>query len=233
MSAPISPIAEHTTIPIPKASPKPKLFTLKRDHRSRSNSSGLNVRRFSTDSIFGERLDTIGRRLSRDVTQSPADLGRKFKTFGKENSSNTLDVHSQDQITDHYAVPTKKFDTLPTKVNPVPILKSPMRNFNNDNIAIEKRIHLDVPGMEGNNGGNNGNELTIKREKPERPSLLNQSSPGSGGGSTSKHISNRKRMPLPPTFQMDLQNKLHEELKEKYGHNNKNSSSTTSCNARN
>jgi hypothetical protein len=75
----------------PKASPKLKIFSLKRDGHSRSNSSSLNVRRFSTDSILGERLDTIGRRLSRDIASdlanSPPDLGHRFETFGKAAGS--------------------------------------------------------------------------------------------------------------------------------------------------
>lgn len=36
------------------------------------------MRRFSTDSILAVRLDTIGRRLSRDITNSPPDLGHRF-----------------------------------------------------------------------------------------------------------------------------------------------------------
>ncbi|KAG4073833.1 hypothetical protein HA402_014038 [Bradysia odoriphaga] len=74
----------------PKVSPKPNIFSaLRREGRSRSNSSVLSIRRFSTDSILGERLDSIGRRLSRDITASPPDLGRHFETFGKAASVNT------------------------------------------------------------------------------------------------------------------------------------------------
>lgn len=74
----------------PKVSPKPNIFAaLRRDGRSRSNSSALSIRRFSTDSILGERLDSIGRRLSRDITTSPPDLGRHFETFGKTSSGNS------------------------------------------------------------------------------------------------------------------------------------------------
>jgi hypothetical protein len=73
----------------PRASPKLRIFSLKRDghSRSNSNSSSLNVRRFSTEGILGERMDTIGRRLSRDIASdlanSPPDLGHRFETFGK------------------------------------------------------------------------------------------------------------------------------------------------------
>lgn len=74
----------------PKVSPKPNIFAaLRRDGRSRSNSSVLSIRRFSTDSILGERLDSIGRRLSRDITGSPPDLGRHFETFGKATAANS------------------------------------------------------------------------------------------------------------------------------------------------
>lgn len=68
-----------------KVSPKPPKG-MRKSSRSRSNSSGLDVRRFSTDSILAVRLDTIGRRLSRDITNSPPDLGHRFD--GKD----TLDV---------------------------------------------------------------------------------------------------------------------------------------------
>lgn len=77
----------------PKASPKVRILSLRRDEHSRSNSSTLNVRRYSTDSILGERLDTIGRRLSRDfesdLTASPPDLGHRFETFGKSSAENS------------------------------------------------------------------------------------------------------------------------------------------------
>ncbi len=74
----------------PKVSPKPNIFSaLRRDGRARSNSSVLSIRRFSTDSILGERMDSIGRRLSRDITGSPPDLGRHFETFGKSTTANT------------------------------------------------------------------------------------------------------------------------------------------------
>lgn len=79
-------ISTNSTSGKPRSSPRgSKLFAgLLRDTRSRSNSSALSIRRFSTDSIFGERMDTIGRRLSRDISYSPPDLGgRRFETFGK------------------------------------------------------------------------------------------------------------------------------------------------------
>lgn len=71
----------------PRSSPKPKIFSaLKKDGRSRSNSSVLTPRRFSTDSILGDRMDSIGRRLSRDLTNSPPDMNRRLE-FGKNDLS--------------------------------------------------------------------------------------------------------------------------------------------------
>lgn len=72
----------------PKASPKTGIFSaLKKEGRSRSNSSVLTVRRYSTDSILGDRMDSIGRRLSRDLTNSPPDLGRRYESYGKNDNS--------------------------------------------------------------------------------------------------------------------------------------------------
>lgn len=191
----------------PKASPKPKMFSLKRDTRSRSNSSGLNVRRFSSDSIFGERLDTIGRRLSRDMTYSPADLGRKFKTFGKESTN-----HSQENITDHYAVPNK-FDTLPTRTSSrellsvdmftQPAMRSPRispRRSPARSPVPERIDEIDSPIIE---------HKPFKLEKPKPP------------------VRNRSLIPNFPidSTKVELQNKLHEELIEKYGHGRKSFSS--------
>lgn len=73
----------------PRASPKPGIFSaLKKDDRSRSISSVLTPRRFSTDSILGDRMDSIGRRLSRDLTNSPPDLNKRLE-FGKNDISPT------------------------------------------------------------------------------------------------------------------------------------------------
>lgn len=80
---------------------------MRKDSRSRSNSSGLNVRRFSTDSILAYRLDTIGRRLSRDITNSPPDLGHRFESGTKGMLNNRLcNSASAEMLTD-----PKKFDT--------------------------------------------------------------------------------------------------------------------------
>lgn len=89
-----------------KVSPKPPKG-MRKDSRSRSNSSGLNVRRFSTDSILAYRLDTIGRRLSRDITNSPPDLGHRFESGTKGMLNNRLgNSASAEMLTD-----SKKFDS--------------------------------------------------------------------------------------------------------------------------
>lgn len=205
-----------TQINPPKTSPKPKLFTLKRDTRSRSNSSGLNVRRFSTDSIFGERLDTIGRRLSRDVTYSPADLGRKFQTFGKENFKNK----SEENIVDHYAVPNK-FDTLPT-------VRTSSRELLSDRMINTPAIIIKSP-----------RRSPARSPVPERIEERNDEteSPVHQLSSPKPKIPPRKRSPI-PNYPIDgskiaLQNKLHEELKEKYGKKNFTHTSSASGNSGN
>lgn len=97
----------------PRSSPKPGIFSaLKKDGRSRSNSSVLTPRRFSTDSILGDRLDSIGRRLSRDLTNSPPDLKKrrgknnispkKYDTISGANLSVLGISKSNESLTIHY-----------------------------------------------------------------------------------------------------------------------------------
>ncbi|KAL5287110.1 GRIN3A family protein [Megaselia abdita] len=95
-------ITPHNKSPKPKSSPRPSIFSSssRSSHkRTKSNSSTLSFRRYSNDSILSERLDTIGRRLSRDLTNSPPDFGKhldvpnvktngKFDTFSGQNVSN-------------------------------------------------------------------------------------------------------------------------------------------------
>lgn len=92
-----------------KASPRTGfLSALKKENRSRSNSSVVAARRYSTESILGDRLDSIGRRLSRDLMNSPPDLskrlehigkygvissGRRFTSIGLSKSNETLSEH--------------------------------------------------------------------------------------------------------------------------------------------
>lgn len=97
----------------PRSSPRPGIFSaLKKDGRSRSNSSVLTPRRFSTDSILGDRMDSIGRRLSRDLTNSPPDLKKrrgkndispkKYDTISGANLSGLGISKSNESLTTHY-----------------------------------------------------------------------------------------------------------------------------------
>lgn len=110
----------------PKVSPKPNIFSaLRRDGRSRSNSSVLSIRRFSTDSILGERMDSIGRRLSRDITASPPDLGRHFETFGKAASTKSRLDSAENKFDTFGGKGANKID-VPYKTK---VAKRPALNF--------------------------------------------------------------------------------------------------------
>lgn len=110
----------------PKASPKPRLFSaLKKDGRSRSNSSVLSIRRFSTDSILGDRMDSIGRRLSRDLTNSPPDLGHRFDSLGKGDAVNKYDTIScaklgASAMSKSNEILSNRYDTFSAKNNDKP-----------------------------------------------------------------------------------------------------------------
>lgn len=211
-------IASSATSVKPKVSPKLRLFSLKREGHSRSNSSSLNVRRFSTDSILGERLDTIGRRLSRDIASdlanSPPDLGHRFETFGK-TAGNKFDTFSgktgvtksADDL-DKASQEKSKFDTfcgaidemkpaLPAKKNPKGKQK-------------RKPISMDVYDNKSQHQVTFENQSTL----PLRDSVR-------------EPIKESYRESLHPAiFQLDgskavLRDKLHEELREKYGTNKK------------
>ncbi|XP_055687535.1 uncharacterized protein LOC129792482 isoform X2 [Lutzomyia longipalpis] len=172
----------------PKVSPKPKLFA-KKDSRSRSNSSGLNVRRFSTDSILGERMDTIGRRLSRDISYSPPDLGHRFETFGKSlsgGSSSKFDTYAVKRV------PSEgdrgKFDTFSGTRSSLP--EEPdiiAKKFTNRRTPL----NLDVYG--GRRSQDNLDTMTELKERLAPPICI-----------------------LEPESAV-LRDRLHEELKEKYG----------------
>ncbi|CRK95065.1 CLUMA_CG008543, isoform A [Clunio marinus] len=210
----IQSIASSVSSVKPKASPKLRIFSLKRDGRSRSNSSSLNVRRFSTDSIMGERLDTIGRRLSRDIASdlanSPPDLGHRFETFGKTETTSKFDTFSGKGLTksaddlDKSSREKNKFDTfsgvfdeakpaLPAKKNPRNKLK-------------RKQISKEI--FESKHQVTFENQSTL----PLRDSAR-------------EVIKESYRESLHPAiFQLDsskavLRDKLHEELKQKYGKN--------------
>ncbi|XP_055628546.1 uncharacterized protein LOC129769999 isoform X2 [Toxorhynchites rutilus septentrionalis] len=91
-----------------KQSPKMSIFGI---GISSSNPSMLNIRRFSTDSVLSERLDNIGRRLSRDMTNSPPDFARRFETFGKQSDGgDKFDTYSGKES--KQIMNGKKFDTF-------------------------------------------------------------------------------------------------------------------------
>lgn len=68
-------------------------------------------------------MDTIGRRLSRDMSYSPPDLGRRFETFGK---TSTLDPNELVTIAagskSNENVATTRFDTFCASTMPLPEL---------------------------------------------------------------------------------------------------------------
>lgn len=205
----------------PKVSPKLRIFSLKRDGhtRSNSNSSSLNVRRFSTDSILGERLDTIGRRLSRDIASdlanSPPDLGaHRFETFGKTAGSKFDTFSGQTGITksaddlDKASREKSKFDTFSGIIDDIkpalPAKKNPK--------SKQKRKPLN---------------MDVYDNKPQQVTFENQSTLPLRSPSMHEPIKESYRESLHPAiFQLDsskavLRDKLHEELKEKYGTNKK------------
>jgi hypothetical protein len=200
----------------PKVSPKLRIFSLKRDGHARSNSSSLNVRRFSTDSILGERLDTIGRRLSRDIASdlanSPPDLGaHRFETFGKTDGSKFDTFSGKTGITksaddlDKPLPEKSKFDTFSGAIDDIkpalPAKKNPK--------SKQKRKPLN---------------LDVYEHKPQHQvTFENQSTLPLRSPSVHEPIEESFRESLHPAiFQLDsskavLRDKLHEELKEKYG----------------
>jgi hypothetical protein len=203
---------EHTTIEIQtiepqkitvknaKNSPRGRLLGIpikKESSRNSSKSSGLNVRRFSTDSILGERLDTIGRRLSRDITNSPPDLGHRFETFGKNSTSNKFDTFSGSKSQENVAatdmdqykeVPSvNKFDTFSGKVVDEEKPELP--------IKMNKKYQNRRPPL---------NMDVWKNERPPLPPLKEKLYPPIIILDQSKHA---------------LRDKLHDELRTKYGPN--------------
>lgn len=151
------------------------------------------MRRFSTDSILAERLDTIGRRLSRDVTNSPPDLGHRLsdaldgiplsKTARHGNSA------SAEMLTD-----SNKFDTISGSLQPpVPGGSSTSaRKFN----SKRSPMHLDVKydrERERKKSADNIDIMPTLKERLAPPICL-----------------------IEPN-KAELRNKLHAELKSKYG----------------
>lgn len=206
----------------PKSSPKLKLFSSKKDERSGSNSSSLNVRRFSTDNLLGERLDTIGRRLSREIINSPPDLGHRFETFGKNsvNKFDTFNTFSSNYAEIHKSaddIERSKYDTIGGTIDELkPEL--PLKQKNIKNKQKRKSINMDVYEKK-NEKVTFENQCTL----PIRDSIRDRET-----------IRESWRESLhPPIFQLDrskvvLRDRLHEELKAKYGNTIKMSHSTKS-----
>lgn len=206
----------------PKASPKLRLFGSKRDGHSRSNSSSLNVRRFSTDSILGERLDTIGRRLSRDIASdlanSPPDLGHRFETFGKAAGSTKFDTFSGKTAI------TKSADSLD---KPSVREKSKYDTFSGS-IDANGDIKPELPAKKSQKGKQKRRPLSVETystcvESKSQVTFENQSTLPLRDSLKEpvKRESFREGL-HPAIFQLDkskavLRNKLHEELREKYG----------------
>lgn len=209
----------------PKVSPKLRIFSMKRNghSRSNSNSSSLNVRRFSNDSILGERLDTIGRRLSRDIASdlanSPPDLGHRFETFGKSEGAKFGTFSGQTGITksadDLDKNPTKeksKFDTFSGAIDEVkpslPAKKNPKSK------QKRKPLSMDVYENKSTNQVTFENQSTLPLRDPLRATV-------SLSDSVREPIRESYRESLQPAvFKEDqskalLRDKLHEELRDK------------------
>lgn len=198
MDSSLEGVKSPTTLFKPRASPKPRLFAaLKKDGRSRSNSSVLNVRRFSTDSILGDRMDTIGRRLSRDLTNSPPDLGHRFETFGKSDA-------------------TIKFDTISCgKLSPGSISKSNELLTNRyDTFSGKNCEKPDIP-------------IKLKKSAGKRPKISFESYHREKSDGQSDREDREYELPPvkeglePPMYQEDrstavIRHKLHSELRSKY-----------------
>ena len=206
----------------PKASPKLRIFSLKREGHTRSNSSSLNVRRFSTEGILGERLDTIGRRLSRDIASdlanSPPDLGHRFETFGKaeglkfDTFSGTIGHTKSADDLDKSTREKNKYDTFSGAIDEI---KPALPVKKNSKASKQKRKPLSAEVYESKQQQQQQqqqqNQVTFENQStlPLRDSIRE---PIRESYQDSLH---------PAIFQLDsskaaLRGKLHEELKEKH-----------------
>lgn len=188
----------------PKASPKTGIFSaLKKDGRSRSNSSVLTVRRYSTDSILGDRLDSIGRRLSRDLTNSPPDLGRRYESYGNNDNS------------------PNRYETITGgKFSSIGISKSNETLTNRyDTFSGKNAANANIPVKANKKGAAGGKRPKISFESYDRDEL------------TGQQLDERKNVDyelpsvkegLEPAFlQVDrstaiLRHRLHQEIRDKY-----------------
>ncbi|XP_055378406.1 uncharacterized protein LOC129610081 isoform X1 [Condylostylus longicornis] len=140
LSPKVSPKPRLSLSPKPRSSPMQKLFR-NNNTRSRSNSSTLNVRRFSTDSILSERLDTIGRRLSRDLTNSPPDFGKRYEVLANKMSTSNISG-SSGGVSDTY----KKYDTMGKKhFSDEKLEETKFNSLNTKNNISEKNISATIP----------------------------------------------------------------------------------------
>uniref|UniRef100_A0A182SH70 Ionotropic glutamate receptor C-terminal domain-containing protein n=1 Tax=Anopheles maculatus TaxID=74869 RepID=A0A182SH70_9DIPT len=193
-------------------------FGKSRDAGSKSSSfsSSLNVRRFSTDSIISERLGTIGRRLSRDAaTSSPPDLSHHFETFGKGSAAEPGSG--------------SKFDTYSGKNNS----KENVSVFKCDtfNGKLTPGTGLDTVDSGRDAGGVEGRVKPDGEEKPILPAKTKKRSRRSPLNLELYETGRRRLIPInervahglaPPFLEADtgsamLRDKLHEELRLKYG----------------
>lgn len=184
----------------PRPSPKPKLFSvLKKDGRARSNSSVLSIRRFSTEGILGERMDSIGRRLSRDLTNSPPDFSRKSDTIIKVDSA------------------PSKYDTISgSNLETYGISKSNegLSSGRYDTFSGKSADRSDLPNK-------------FKKKRMKRPTITFESyhpdkSDKSPDESHEYELPAVKEGLEPPIYQEDrdkavLRHQLHKELRDKYG----------------
>jgi hypothetical protein len=210
----------------PRASPKIRLFSLKGDGHSRSNSSTLNVRRFSTDSILGERLDTIGRRLSRDIASdlanSPPDLGHRFETFGKAG----VEQGKFDTFSGKTGI-TKSADALDK-----PTLVHERSKFDTFSGSVDDHlVRPELPAKKNAKSKPKRKPLSVDtyelRPAPNQVSFESQSTLPLRDASREPIRKESFRETLHPAiFQLDkskavLRSKLHDELREKYSANKK------------
>lgn len=183
----------------PKPSPKPRLFSaLKKDGRARSNSSVLSIRRFSTEGILGDRLDSIGRRLSRDLANSPPDFGRKFDAIVKVDSA------------------PSKFDTISG-----PHLANYDVSKSNEGLSIGRYDTF------SGKTADRDLSINLKKKRTKRPAITFESyhpdkSDRSPDDSYEYELPAVKEGLEPPICHEDrgkavLRHQLHKELRDKYG----------------
>lgn len=139
-------------------------------------------------------MDTIGRRLSRDISYSPPDLGRRFETFGKGMDGNKFDTFSGSKSNENIC--SSKFDTFSGK-RATPLPDVPVKNKKHRT----KRPSINFDSYQRDNKSSEAMTLRAE-EKYELPVV--------------------KEGLEPPIYQEDrqkavLKDKMHRELRAKYG----------------